>query len=360
MSTQLTFHGGNINWAANKFCIPRADWIDLSTGINPNAYPFSPLNKQVFTQLPYLNDEFIRSAENYYNHPVIPVAGSQEAIDALPQILPKQKVLLPDIGYKAYEKILRQHGYAISYYPAIERQSMIAHLNRQLLENPHQHLVIINPNNPTGLILSQSDIKKLRALMSEQSYLIVDEAFMDMTPQASLLHSVLPENCIILRSFGKFFGLAGLRLGFIATHEKLGNKFREILNPWRINGCAQQVAQEAFNDQAWQAINRQWITAAAQEQLSYLAPLMAQYQVEKLDNQTLFHSFLMHSEDADNLFLSFAHHGILTRQIDVSIKQKILRLGLIDTRNKVILARFISTIRILKSGKILKNPSTAA
>jgi cobalamin biosynthetic protein CobC len=112
--------------------------------------------------------------------------------------------------------------------------------------------VIVNPNNPTGRLLSRAQLQQMAAELGRGGgLLVVDEAFIDVMDPAASLVPELPPATIVLRSFGKAFGLAGLRLGFAIAETPLARRIGALLGPWAVSGPAIAIAERALSDAAW-------------------------------------------------------------------------------------------------------------
>ena len=203
-------HGGNLREAAQRYQIPLRDWIDLSTGINPNGWQPPPVPAHVWQRLPEENDGLLEAARTYYGQPhLLALAGSQAAIQSLPYCRAPARVGIVSPAYAEYEYCWRKAGHAVIM---LGRDEVAAYLDSLDV------LIVINPNNPdTYLHRCETLLAWQQQLARRGGWLIVDEAFMDSTPEDSLLQNDLEPcpNLIVLRSLGKFFGLAGLRLGFL-------------------------------------------------------------------------------------------------------------------------------------------------
>jgi cobalamin biosynthetic protein CobC len=135
----------------------------------------------------------------------------------------------------------------------------------EILQSSAQVVVIVNPNNPTGALFARADLLALHArLAARGGWLVVDEAFMDATPQHSLAGGSPRPGLIVLRSLGKFFGLAGARVGFVLAAEDLLLPLAELLGPWSIAAPSRYVAMHALRDAAWQQATRSRLPQAAQ------------------------------------------------------------------------------------------------
>ena len=341
-------HGGDIISAAAIFNIPLNQWLDLSTGINPSAYPVGDIPTAAFYQLPYLSPTFSQAVKAYYQQDhFLAVSGSQVVIQYLPQILVDQRtadqgthhVLMPNVGYREHElhwQTLRnniQESVSITHYDAYDHGTMISDIDYALDQNPHQHVVVINPNNPSGVMVSQSQLLAWAELLGAGHYLVVDEAFIDMTPADSLLSlGGLPNNMIVMRSFGKFFGMAGLRLGFVFACPDVLTRLSHAVGLWSVNGPAAYIAEQALQDVAWQHDIRKKISADYHLTQSLFAPL-TDYSVVMENCSKLFCCYRMPQDYATVVYHTLASKGILTRVISLSDQEALLRVGNVSFDN---------------------------
>ncbi len=242
-------HGGNLRDAASRFTRARADWLDLSTGINPQAYPAAPLSADAWHRLPETDPALALAAAAYYGAPLLlPTAGTQAAIQALPRLRPPSRVVVAAPSYAEHAHHWAQHGHTM-------RQMRYTDLDAAA--DDCDVMVICNPNNPTGATVSpQRLLAYADKLAARGGWLVVDEAFGDITPQSSVAQWSDRPGLIVLRSVGKFFGLAGLRLGFVGAQADLLNALAELLGPWSVSTAAQQIGCAALRDAEWQSVTR--------------------------------------------------------------------------------------------------------
>ncbi|PRX32093.1 L-threonine O-3-phosphate decarboxylase [Paraburkholderia sp. BL18I3N2] len=240
-------HGGNLHEAARRYDIPYAQWLDLSTGINPHGYPVPPVPADAWRRLPDDGDDFAACAARYYGAPdaahVLPVAGSQAAIRALPALLPRACVGVAPLTYSEYAPAFERSGHEVTPLDVAW----------ETLPEALMHVIVVNPNNPTGAHLSAARLLHWHAQLSARGgTLLVDEAFADTMPSASLAASTDRGGLIVLRSPGKFFGLAGVRAGFVLGVPALLHSLRVTLGAWTVSGPARHAVKAAFADEAWQ------------------------------------------------------------------------------------------------------------
>lgn len=257
-------HGGNLQQAQLQYGSPHAPWLDLSTGINPYPYPAPVLSHTVWHRLPEISNSLISSACAYYGAPdILPVAGTQAAIQALPQLWCNRP--LDEYGQgRQTQRIARVVVAAPAYAEHAYRWQRAGHLVREVTYADLATaivdcdvMVICNPNNPTGdRIVPEILLDWAERMAKHGGWLIVDEAFCDVTPELSIAaHSHMP-GLLVLRSFGKFFGLAGLRLGFVAAHRTILDVLAEHLGPWSVSAPAQEIGVAALTDHTWQQTMR--------------------------------------------------------------------------------------------------------
>lgn len=247
-------HGGNLRAATQRFGAPAEGWLDLSTGINPHWYPVAPTGADAWHRLPEADPELALAACAFYGAPaMLPVAGTQAAIQALPRLRAPSRVIVaaPSYAEHDYQWGLPCHGHALgqaSYAELDDAQFNIAACDV---------LVVCNPNNPTGqLIAPQRLLAWADQLAARGGWLIVDEAFGDTGENISVAALSDRPGLIVLRSVGKFFGLAGVRLGFVAAQPPLLEALANLLGPWSISGPAQQIGRAALQDRRWQGAMR--------------------------------------------------------------------------------------------------------
>lgn len=250
-------HGGNLRTLMANFGGTLADWIDCSTGIAPYSYPLPNLPLEVAQRLPHPTAEFEQVVASYYgSRAFLPVAGSQAAIAALPLLRSAGKVGVLRASYAEHAWRWQLAGHTV------------VTLNPNEIEYAAQHLdvlVLVNPNNPDGLIWSRETLLALhQTLAARGGWLIVDEAFIDAIDGQganSLCADTEREGLIVLRSVGKFFGLAGVRLGFVFAQAALRERLAQQIGPWNVSGPALWAGQLALADSDWQAAQRARLAA---------------------------------------------------------------------------------------------------
>lgn len=236
-------HGGNLREAARLY--GRDDWIDLSTGINPHGYPAPALPPDAWHRLPEPDPELTAAACAYYGAPaLLPVAGTQAAIQALPRLRAPSRVTVSKPSYAEHAHAWARHGHDLRLAAYAELEAMI---------DSSEVVVVVNPNNPTGEAIAPERLLAWAARLGARGgWLVVDEAFGDTDPALSVAAHAGQPGLIVLRSVGKFFGLAGLRLGFVGADAATLHALADLLGPWAVSGPAQAVALQALRDTAWQ------------------------------------------------------------------------------------------------------------
>jgi len=297
----LLEHGGALRAAAARYGIPLAEWLDLSTGINPNGWPVPVLPATVWRRLPEPEDGLTALATAYYGTAhLLPVAGSQAAIQTLPLLRHSGRVgvLHPTYGEHAYA--WRRAGHEIKLLTA---EQLAAALDR------FDAVVVVNPNNPTGLRFPVTVLLEWRErLAARGGWLVVDEAFMDTTPGDSLTRYVGLPGLIVLRSLGKFYGLAGARVGFALAEPAVLAQLSELLGPWTVSGPGRWVTMQALADSPWQQQARSDLVQASER----LANLLNRQGLPVSGGTSLFQWIAL--PDADFWQDALARRGILVRR----------------------------------------------
>ncbi|MBV9632997.1 MAG: threonine-phosphate decarboxylase [Methylobacteriaceae bacterium] len=312
----LTYHGGSLDAARRLFPDAPEPWIDLSTGINPWRHPIEPLDASAWARLPQataLAELEAAAAQAYgarFASGVIAAPGTQALVQLLPRLVRGRKVGILGLTYSEHERSWRRAGVDVQ---AIDRLDDLAECDVA---------VIVNPNNPDGRLIRAPKLAKLaQALAAQRGTLIVDEAFMDVVrPSESLVLQLPQTGAIVLRSFGKVFGLAGLRLGFAVASPDIAPALREALGPWAVSGPAITIGTRALGDRGWLAktIDRLAAGAARLDRMLHEAGLRV------IGGTPLFR--LAAHEQAGRWFERLGRAGILARPF--AARSEWLRFGI--------------------------------
>ncbi|MDP1537157.1 MAG: threonine-phosphate decarboxylase CobD [Burkholderiales bacterium] len=293
-------HGGQIRAAAARYGIAVADWLDLSTGINP--IPFIPpeIPLTAWARLPQEQDGLEEVASRYYGtSDLLPAPGSQAGIQLLPRLRCRCRVGVLHPGYAEHAHAWRNAGHEVQELHAGEISAQIDNLDV---------LVLMQPNNPSGEVFTNTQLHEWHTqLAARGGWLIVDEAFIEASVQTSFAPPQMPHGLIVLRSLGKFFGLAGARVGFVLAHSELLGHLRAALGPWSVAGPSRFMAQAALLDHAWQEATR----ARLLRDGARLAQLLSDAGLPPAGGCGLFQWVL--TEQAKVIHQQLAQHGIFTR-----------------------------------------------
>ena len=305
-------HGGKLRAAAQHYGIPLVSWLDLSTGINPEGYPVPPLEPMCWNRLPDDDVGLETAAAAYYgNHRLLVLPGSQAAIQALPALFKPVAVACVTPVYEEHTQAWERAGHRLRRLPTLQRALAAATPN----------VLLCNPNNPTATTLARADVlNAAEQLQKRGGWLIVDEAFADAELEnglVALAGSEAAPNLIVLRSLGKFFGLAGARVGFIFGNTEKLDRLREMLGPWPVSHPARVVARRALEDTAWQVATRSQLATSSQRLAELLAPL------GEVSRTALFCT--VNTPHVAGLFEYFAQRAILARHFD---QHGLLRFGM--------------------------------
>lgn len=309
-------HGGGLDAATRRYPQAPTPWIDLSTGVNPHPYPLPALGLEAFARLPDENAvaRVEAAAAKAYKAPphveVVAAAGSQAVIKALPRLFPARRVATLGFTYAEHASAWRATG----------AQTFEARSLDELAEA--EAAIVVNPNNPDGRLCKAEDLARLARKMARNGgLLIVDEAFMDF----ALARSAVPqigENLIVLRSFGKAYGLPGLRLGFALCPPPVADRLRAELGPWSVCGPALAVGAKALVDPDW--IQRSAVRLG--NAVARLDALLEAAGFAVIGGTSFFR--LAQRDDAGLWFERLCRKGVLTRRFEE--KPRWLRFGLPD------------------------------
>lgn len=301
-------HGGRLNDAASAFNIPRPQWLDLSTGINPQSYPLANMPIENWQRLPESDDGLEGIAAGYYQcQTLMMTPGSQWSIERLPIWLQrlgnsKNTVLLPALGYQEHFVAWQRAGFNCQLYRATPSPQQLKDCSA---------LVVINPNNPSGVRIEKSQLLQWQhQLNQQQGWLIVDEAFADVKPEWSLSAEVGSPGLVVLRSLGKFFGLAGVRVGSLLAWPQLLRLAEADLGPWALTTPSRWAAKQALLDRVWQQQMQQQLPLQA-ERLNNL--LQSNFSIRAYGCE-LFQTVWL--DRADKVYRLLAQQGILVRLLD--------------------------------------------
>ncbi len=295
------WHGGDLAAARALFPGAPEPWIDLSTGINPIPYPLPALPESLWRRLPGAGEEaaLLASARRAYRVPdqagLVAAPGTQILIDLLPRLVPAKEVAVLGPTYAEHAQSWRKAGATVRTIESLEEAGAA------------DVVVLVNPNNPDGRIVPHADVSAVaRRLAGRGGLLVVDEAFADFTPEASILPDVPPAT-LVLRSFGKSYGLAGLRLGFAVGDAMLTGALRAAMGPWAVAGPALHVGAMALADSAWLARAATDRAADAARLDALLAPIG-----RLIGGTALFR--LLETPEAPALFAQLGRHGLYVRR----------------------------------------------
>lgn len=294
-------HGGRLRRAAQRYGIALEDWLDLSTGINPLPYPVPALPASVWQRLPEDDDGLEAAAAGYYgSDQLLPVAGSQAALQALPALLEGARVSVLAPSYAEHAHAWRARSPHL--FTADQTEAAVARSDI---------VVLVHPNNPTGARFARAQLLDWHAQLARRGgWLVIDEAFIDAdapATSASLAGLGGAAGLVVLRSLGKFFGLAGARVGFVLAPAGLRARLAEVLGPWAVAAPARTVACAALADRAWQDATRVRLAGAGER----LAALLRASGLGEPVGPALF-QWLTHRHAAE-LYDALAHRGVLTR-----------------------------------------------
>jgi cobalamin biosynthetic protein CobC len=318
---RFAHHGGRLDVARSLFPDVPQPWVDLSTGINPRPYPAPRASPQARNRLPEPTELArleAQAAEVFgVEDParVVAVGGTECGLRLVPQFVNLKAAVIVGPTYGSHADAWTRSG---ALTQTIGRDEVPVHAERAVC------LTIVNPNNPDGHIVERMQLLALHDSLNRQGgTLIVDEAFADVTPDASVAAEAGTEaapRLIVLRSFGKFFGLAGLRLGFIVAAPPIAAAIRGLVGEWPVSSDALTAGLAAYADRRWADRERATLQKSAQR----LDRLLTQSGFELAGGTSLFR--LARAPDARERFARLLAAGILARPFDFD--PSLLRFGL--------------------------------
>lgn len=261
-------HGGHRHRLALRLGRPAGEILDLSTGISPWSYPVPAIPGEIWQCLPEPDDALEASAARYYgSDALLPVPGSQAAIQHLPALRPPGRVVVSAGSYAEHAHAWSEAGHELR---------TVADDQLDAACNEADVMIVINPDNPTGRLLDPALLLAWNARLARRGgWLIVDEAFADLHPERSLTSLASQRGLIVLRSLGKFFGLAGLRLGFVFAEAELRARIEARLGPWAVSHPARWIGSAALADRHWQQRQGRRLRAASRR----LAALLEEHRL---------------------------------------------------------------------------------
>ncbi|WP_299652360.1 threonine-phosphate decarboxylase CobD [uncultured Tateyamaria sp.] len=293
-------HGGGLDAAAVRHGGTRSDWIDLSTGINPVPYPVPTVATDAWTALPdaAASARLVAAARHFWDVPasadILATPGASAVIAQIPRLAKPGAVRIQTPTYNEHAASFAHHGWQVC------------------ASGPADACVVVHPNNPDGRMWASADIDTTLA--------IIDESFCDVAEQDSLMTLAARPGTLVLKSFGKFWGLAGLRLGFVIGDPALIARLADMLGPWPVSGVALEVGATALEDAEWADATRTRLATDAER----LDALMAHRGANIVGGTSLFR--LYDVDDTQAWQDRLAQHHIWSRVFPYSTRW--LRLGL--------------------------------
>jgi cobalamin biosynthesis protein CobC len=300
----LMEHGGDLFAARRAYPQAPEPWLDLSTGVNPHAYPFVPPPMESFTRLPQLEElrALEAAAAIAYRAPaaaeVVAAPGAQAIINWLSRLVLARRVGILGVTYCEHARSWATSGAELTVAEDISG-----------LEDK-DIAIVVNPNNPDGRLVAAADLHALAAVLGKHGgLLIIDEAFVDfLEPGASAVPDTAESVVVVLRSFGKTYGLPGLRLGFAIASKPVAEKLRAALGPWPVSGAAITIGSAALTDAEWLAATRARLHADGRA----LDKMLAAAGFASAGSSPLFR--LVRHKDAQGWFEGLAKAGVLVRR----------------------------------------------
>ena len=293
-------HGGDIDLAIKKYGGLREDWIDLSTGINRSSYPWQESVKVHLRDLPgskllmSLEEAASRAYKIAVDTETVAISGAQQIINLLPTHLKKySSVAILGPTYNEYEKAFKSSNLRTNTVAEISNLSC------------NDIAIIVNPNNPTGKVITEEELEDLS---KKVEILIIDESF----KMFSSRKTQNLDNLIQINSLGKFFGLAGVRLGFVSGPSDFIKSVRKMVGPWPISSLAAEIGLVALSDKIWISQMEKILLAGS----TALHAACNSKNWRLVGKTNLFHTYA--TSNCFEVEEQFAAHGIWVRTFDYS------------------------------------------
>lgn len=311
-------HGGNLGHARQLFPQAPEPWIDLSTGINPHSYPHSPIPASAFARLP--EPDAVEKLKD--------VASAAFGAPSAAHVVaaPGTQMLMPLLAQLAVQKGAKTCGVLSPAYAEHARTARMARLSVIEVSDiedifAFDYVVVINPNNPDGRVIERaSSLALAEAMRKKDGLLVVDEAFIETGCAESIADVTTSDGLVVLRSFGKFYGMAGVRLGFAIAYPDITTDLESRLGPWAVSGPALHIATEALANTAW----RDAMRLRLKDESARLNEMLRKTGLMIAGGTSLF--TLVRDERVPRLFVHLMQHGILTRIFDERLAD--MRFGL--------------------------------
>ncbi len=302
MKAQPRDHGGGLDAAIAEFGGNRSDWLDLSTGINPTGYPVTGFSDTDWGALPDSGAmaDILKAARAFWQVPdnavIIAASGASVLIAQIPFLRPAGRVQIEARTYNEHAHAFLNAGWQVGHAPTSAR-------------------VVVHPNNPDGRFWDEEDVPG-----GQDRLLVIDESFCDIAPGASLIRRASEPGTVILKSFGKFWGLAGARLGFAIGQPDMMAELAVRLGPWPVSGPVLKLGAKALRDSDWADATRARLETDAKR----LDDLLSKHGIRAIGGTTLFR--LYETPDARAFQRGLVRNRVLSRIFPYS--RSWVRLGL--------------------------------
>jgi cobalamin biosynthesis protein CobC len=323
---RFAHHGGRLCVARSLFPNVPQPWVDLSTGINPHWHPAPRASARERNRLPEPTElarlEAVAAAAFNVSDParVVATGGTENVLRLLPYILKSSNAIIAGPTYGSHADAWKRAGANVRIVADSDISADCA---------TNSAMTVVNPNNPNGRIVARAQLQSLHDELSHRGgVLIVDEAFGDLEPQhcvADIAGSGTAARMIVLRSFGKFYGLAGVRLGFVIASTTIATQLRQLQGDWPVSVDALKAGLAAYADSAWAQRTRARLARSAQR----LDKLLVSAAMDIVGGTSLYR--LARAANAQARFTQLISHGVLVRPFDYD--PTLLRFGLPGTRD---------------------------
>jgi threonine-phosphate decarboxylase len=269
----VTVHGGDVWQVGEELGIAGPELLDFSANINPRGLPPQARERlardasdvRLLSLYPDPAARRLRAALsellNITTDAIIVGPGAESLLAPILRYLQPLRALVPVPAFSEYRRACAQEQ--IEFVPLpLERSGLfrlpVDDLCHRIQAERYGVVLLNNPHNPSGAMLNSGEVRRvLEAASSCGAALLLDEAFIDYAPEASLVHEAATRSgLIVVRSLTKFYGCPALRVGYAVAHPETVRRVQSLLPAWPVTQLAIHALAEAVADRAFAEMTR--------------------------------------------------------------------------------------------------------
>lgn len=264
----MTVHGGDVWQAGEQLGIPASEFLDFSANINPRGLPpraRERLARDASDQglISFYPDPSARRLRNALSDhlAVAPDAiavgpGAESLLAPILRCLAPRRALIPIPAFSEYRRVCEQQQIEFAPFPLCRPdlfRTPVARLCQSIEAAPYSVVVLNNPHNPSGAMMEPHEVRRVvETARSSGATLLLDEAFIDYVPHASLVReAAIRPGLIVIRSLTKFYGCPALRVGYAVAHPETIQRIVSLLPTWPVTQLAIDTLAEAVADREY-------------------------------------------------------------------------------------------------------------